>query len=292
VPGDGFDYIHYHVSQASDLANAQGKRVLVVGCNEGREVSLFLDAGAREAWGIDVIDDVGAAYPREGAHYLQMSAEAMELDEDMFDIVFCLATMEHVACPEAAFPELSRVAAPEGFLYVVSAPLWNSRNGHHKGDIFDVDRYPWIHLRFDPETLKRMCKTGEIEYPEWIDDVAVEIDYMMSSEHFNKKAARDYVRICADLEGMVVDRNHFDLEPESVLDLLPADESAELVDRVGDPIELRAATHTLTAWKGRRPPRARSLRPWASTARTWLGDRVAKARARGFDHTRSAARHA
>lgn len=81
--GEAFDYVQYHVDRAARLlADAREKHVLVVGCNEGREVSLFTDAGAREVWGIDLIDDVGSAYLREHAHYLQMSAEAMDQPRD------------------------------------------------------------------------------------------------------------------------------------------------------------------------------------------------------------------
>jgi 2-polyprenyl-3-methyl-5-hydroxy-6-metoxy-1,4-benzoquinol methylase len=90
--GEGFDFVQYHVDRAArDLADARGKRVLVVGCNRGREVSLLLGAGAREVWGIDVMDKMGIEYPHEHARYLKMSAEAMDLDDDMFEIVFCLA---------------------------------------------------------------------------------------------------------------------------------------------------------------------------------------------------------
>jgi len=269
--GEAFDYVQYHVDQAvRHSADARGKRVLVVGCNEGREVSLFLDAGAREVWGIDIIDEVGSGYRREHARYLRMSAEAMDLDDSMFDIVFCLATMEHISRPDAALREISRVTAPEGLLYVVSSPLWHSRYGHHKSDIFDVDRYPWIHLRFHGKTLKRMCETGGIEYPESLEDIADDIDYMMSSEYFNKRPARDYIRICSELKEVVIERNDLDLEPESVLQVLQDDERAVLIDQVGDAIELRAVTHTLTGWKVRRPPRTHTLRTSASTLRTRL----------------------
>jgi SAM-dependent methyltransferase len=249
-----FDYVQYHVNEAAcHLADARGKQVLVVGCNRGREVSLFLEAGAREVWGIDLMDEVGADYPHELARFLKMSAEDMDFDDSMFDIVFCVATMEHISRPETAFPELSRVTAPGGFLYVQSAPLWHSRQGHHKSDIFDVDRYPWIHLRFDSETLKRMCEAGEIEYRGSVEDIGKEVDYMMNSAHFNKKPARDYVRICSELKEVVIERNDLDLEPESMLGLLPDDGRAELINQVGGAIELRALTHTLAArkvWQG------------------------------------------
>jgi SAM-dependent methyltransferase len=282
--GEAFDYVRYHVDQAArDLADATGKHALVVGCNRGREVSLFLEAGAREVWGIDVIDDVGADYPHEHAGYLQTSAEAMDLEDGMFDIVFCLATMEHISRPEAAFPELSRVTAPTGFIYVVSAPLWHSRQGHHKGDVFDVNRYPWIHLRFEAEALKAMCESGEIEYPESVEDIAVEIDYMTSSDHFNKRPARDYVRICSELEEVVIGHNHLDLEPESILELLPPVDRTELIDRVGGAMELRAATHTFAAWKVRRPRRTPQV--WGSRLRNRLRLRD---RARGALASRTA----
>jgi ubiquinone/menaquinone biosynthesis C-methylase UbiE len=276
--GGAFDYVQHHVDEAArHSADARGKRVLVVGCNEGREVSLFLDAGAREAWGIDIIEDVGSAYRREHARYLRMSAEAMELDDSMFDIVFCLATMEHISRPDAALREISRVTAPEGLVYVVSSPLWHSRYGHHKSDIFDVNRYPWIHLRFDAKALKQMCQTGEIEYPESVEDVAKDVDYMMSSAYFNKRPARDYIRICSELEEVVIERNDLDLEPGSVLQLLHDDERAPLFDQVGDAIELRAVTHTLTGWKVRRPRHIRTRR--ISASGPWQRWRARKLRA-------------
>jgi SAM-dependent methyltransferase len=281
--GEAFDYVEYHVDQAArHLADARGKRVLVVGCNRGREVSLFLDAGAREVWGIDVMDEVGIEYPHEHARYLRMSAEAMDLDDSMFEIVFCLATMEHISRPEAAFPEIARVTAPGGFLYVLSAPLWHSRQGHHRSNIFDVDRYPWIHLRFDEEMLKRMCETRQIEYPGSVEDVLDEVGYMMSPAYFNKRPARDYVRICSELKAVVIERNDLDLEPESVLELLPDDDCAELIDQVGDAIELRALTHTLAAWKVRRPPgkHRAATSAWTLRARMRLRTRLRRLRAR------------
>jgi SAM-dependent methyltransferase len=266
-----FDYVRHHVGVvARDLADAREKRVLVVGCNRGREVSLFLEAGAQEVWGMDVMDDVGIEYPHERARYVTMSAEAMDLDEGMFDIVFCLATMEHISRPEAAFPEISRVVAPGGFVYVLSAPLWHSREGHHKSDIFDVDRYPWIHLRFDAETLTRMCESGEIEYPESVEDVAAHVDYMMNAAFFNQRSARDYVRICSELADLVIERNDLHLEPEIVLELLPDGDRAELIDRVGGAIELRAVTHTFVA---RKPPGLPSRRR-ASTSVSALRARL------------------
>jgi hypothetical protein len=92
-------------------------------------------------------------------------------------------------------------------LYVLSAPLWHSRQGHHRSNIFDVDRYPWIHLRFDEETLKRMCETGQIEYRGSVEEVVDEVGYMMNPAYFNKRPARDYVRVGSQLKAVVIERN-------------------------------------------------------------------------------------
>ena len=153
-------------------------------------------------------------------------------------------------------------------MYVVSAPLWNSREGHHKGDIFDMsDRYPWIHLQFTSDEIKQMCARGEIAYPASVGDVTTHIQYMMNPENINQRPARDYIRCCAALAGVVVERNYLDLESESVLGLLTADEFADLSARGVDAMELRALTHNFAGRKEGLPllGRGRSYvqRAWA-----------------------------
>jgi SAM-dependent methyltransferase len=257
--GEIFDYGLYHVDLVSrQLADVTGKRVLVVGCNRGREVSLFLDAGAKEVWGVDVMNEVGIEFPRRRAHYLQMSAESMNLDDEMFEIVFCVATMEHIFGIESALTEIGRVTKLGGFVYVHSAPLWNAREGHHRSNLFDPDRYPWIHLRFAPD--ERMCANGEIEYPESAEDIDSEIDLIMTSDVFNRRSARDYVRACSGLVGFEFERNRLEFEPPSVLELLSDADRSGLAARGIDAFELRALMHTFGAWKGRLPQSKRSMR--------------------------------
>jgi SAM-dependent methyltransferase len=258
---ESFDYGLYHVDLAARrLADVRGKRALVVGCNRGREVSLFLDAGASEVWGIDVMDEIGIEFPRRGAHYLQMSAEAMNFDDEMFEIVFCVATMEHIAGIESAFAEIARVTKTGGFVYVHSAPLWNAREGHHRGNLFDLNRYPWIHLRFTSDELKRMCADGRIEYPESVDDIDSEIDLIMTSDVLNRRPARDYLRVCSGLVGFEFERNRLEFEPPSVLELLSEGDLSTLGARGIDALELRAVMHTFGGWKGRLPQSNRRIR--------------------------------
>lgn len=266
IPADGeravFDYVEYHMARADDLAGVANRSVLVVGCNRGREVSLFIDRGARAVAGIDVLEDVGAEFPHPRASYYRMSAEAMDFEDDRFDIVYCVATLEHVRNPAAAFAEIARVTAPGGLAYVVSAPLWHSRQGHHKAELFDVDRYPWIHLRYSADEIKRMCASGEIAgAPEVI---GPHVDYMLGPANMNQLAARSYVAAAASLDRMCIQTNHLDLESEDVLQLLSSRTLDELAAIGIDSVELRALTHAYVAWKDEMPLSARWSNRWRS----------------------------
>ena len=57
-------------------------------------------ARVRRFGGIDVLPDVGAEYPQKRAHYLRMSAESMEFDNEMFETLSSASqrwsTHEHV----------------------------------------------------------------------------------------------------------------------------------------------------------------------------------------------------
>jgi SAM-dependent methyltransferase len=184
-----------------------------------------------------------------------MSVEEMSFADDRFDVVFCVATMEHVARPDLGFAEIGRVVAPFGLAYVCSTPLWHSRQGHHKADIFDVDDYPWLHLRYSADELKRMCADGQIALTRDV-DADPHIDYMLDVANMNQLPARAYVAAASALERMVVERNELELEDEAVLGLVDADSLRDLEVRGIDQVELRALTHHYVGWKDERPREA------------------------------------
>ena len=246
-----FDYVEYHIERADELAGVSGNSVLIVGCNRGREVASFIERDAGSVTGIDVLLDVGVDFPDPRASYHQMSVEAMDFADESFDMVFCVATMEHVAHPAAAFAEIARVSAPRGLAYVVSAPLWHSRQGHHKGELFDVTRYPWLHLRYTADEIKAMCASGEIAADPAI--IGPHVDYMLDPANMNQLPARSYVAAAASLYRMIAASNELDLEDEAVLELLPESALAALAARGIDAVELRALTHAYIGWKDETP---------------------------------------
>ncbi len=233
--GAGVDYNAVHASVAWSYA-PRARRVLVVGCNRGGDCSHFVQFGAREVHGVDVAEEVGADYTHAVVQYHRCSAEEMPLADDGFDLVYCFATMEHIPEIERAFREMARVTAVGGVVYCVASPLWNSRFGHHKPDLFGA--VPWIHLRMSPEEIVSYARATGISPPEGIE---AHVEYMLHPAFFNKTPAHRYITVCSMLPGMEVIRNHIDFEPDCLL--TPVVE-LELKDRGYGRTELLALTHT------------------------------------------------
>ena len=143
----------------------------------------------------------------------------------------------------AAFAEMTRVTAPGGIVYSVAAPLWNSRHGHHKGDLFE--HHPWVHLRLDRDEIVALCHREGIESP---DEQSIEehVDYMLDSRYFNQVPARRYVEASEALADVELIRNDLALdEPEGLTPALEAELGSVGYSRD----ELLASAHTLVARK-------------------------------------------
>lgn len=197
------DYHSFHIGEACHLMDPRGKRVLVVGCQWGIECGMFARLGAREVHGVDVEDDIGREFKAPNVRYIKTSAEALELPSSSYDLVYCVATMEHVHRIDKAFPELVRVAAPGGLIYCVAAPLWNSGGGHHKDNFFRA--YPWIHLLYSEVEIIEIChRDGIVAHDTPIEN---HVRYMLNPRFFNKVYARDYVAVCQTLTDVTVHKN-------------------------------------------------------------------------------------
>jgi SAM-dependent methyltransferase len=182
---------------APDLAGAS---VLVVGCGRGLDCELFVRAGADVA-GIDICDDIGADFP--DARYLRSSVEDIQIVSDSFDVVYTLATMEHVHGIDRAFAEMVRVAKPGGLIYSFAAPLWFSRNGHH---MECLEPYPWIHLRMRPAEIAEFAAARGILHDG--QPVAQNMDFLFCSPYFNRLPVCAYTRVTEQLPVSTVIQNY------------------------------------------------------------------------------------
>lgn len=210
---DSIDYNLINIQQAANIFPVPGAKVLVVGANSGGDCKHFVDLGAHEVHGLDVVENVGADFRHEKTFYHRMSAEKMELPDNYFDIVYCFATMEHVPNIDAAFQEMARVTKPGDGVFCVAAPLWNSPYGHHMGCFHG---HPWVHLRMGRDEIIHYCKKVGIS-GERGHSVEAIVDYMLNPEYFNKRPSIDYISACKNLPKMKVLVNSLDLNPETML---------------------------------------------------------------------------
>jgi SAM-dependent methyltransferase len=116
-------YQELFADRAAELCQLKHSRILIVGANTGEDCKLFVDRGAAEVHGLDVIEDVGKGFLHRRVTYHHSSIEHTDLPSNYFDLVFAVATMEHVPDIRAGFSEMERLARPSGIIYSVAAPL-------------------------------------------------------------------------------------------------------------------------------------------------------------------------
>jgi SAM-dependent methyltransferase len=193
----------YHAHTAMGWFDPQGLDVLVVGCALGEDCIPFVDNGAASVTGLDHRDNIGVDFAHPRVSYVRHTAEQMPLPSGRFDLVYSLATLEHIDGLEETCREMARVLAPGGGLYCVSAPLWHTREGPHWGEA--MNDVPWAHLRFPPDEVIRMAEARGVEK---------ELARLLMHVACNKRRARDYVDAFAGL-GLEVIRNEIGLETEA-----------------------------------------------------------------------------
>jgi ubiquinone/menaquinone biosynthesis C-methylase UbiE len=239
------DYNYIHAHRAKTYLNPRGKVCLVVGCARGKDCTYFVEFGATEVHGVDIVDEIGMDFNHPKVKYHRTSAEVMDhLASDYYDLVYCFATMEHIPRIDLAFSEMVRVAKSSGFVYCFSAPLWNSRQGHHEGRFFES--YPWIHLRLSKQQVIDYCERNNIVDREYGYPMESHVEYMFNPAYFHMLPAKAYMDVCNNLKGMRIIRNQLSFDyPEH----LTPEIHSELAARGYTRDELLAAAHTFVGRK-------------------------------------------
>ncbi len=213
------------------------KSVLVVGCGTGEDCLPFVEAGAIVS-GLDITDEIGKNFMTSGVKYYRGSIEGCVLESASFDLVFSIATMEHVHNIQAGFREMARLTKPGGLIYSMAAPLWHSRTGHH------LDRLsfmPWIHLRLTSQDILAYCHANGIQNPDH--DIAYDVEFMFS-DYFNRLPSWQYLEACRGMDVQNLVRN--DVWCDGAEELTP-EILAELEPKGYTRGELLGVTHRLVA---------------------------------------------
>ena len=160
-------HIDFFQEHLADLPLA-GKRVLEIGVGSGGELLRLLqdhEPAIDELVGINNIDYPAVDVGRR-ARLVKADVCAMAFAEHEFDLVFSLATFEHVHDLQRAVQQIHRVLRPGGLLIAKWSPIWNGFDGHHYGATVKVNQIqaielPWAHLIFDRTTLGAYLVDGE-----------------------------------------------------------------------------------------------------------------------------------
>jgi SAM-dependent methyltransferase len=202
-----------HARAAANLLDIRKSKVLVVGANTGEDCAQFIKLGACEVHGLDVIPEVGSKFPHGRVTYHRQSIEQTDLPTGFFDLVYSVATMEHVPDIFAGYSEMSRLVKPSGFIYSVASPIWNSPYGHHMACF---DGHPWVHLNFTKDEIAEYARAHSISSLPGV-PLHHTISYMMHPDYFNRRSAAEYDAAIRGLRGIEVIENELLREDPKLL---------------------------------------------------------------------------
>jgi len=139
---------------------------LDIGCAKGFLVKAFRDLGI-EAWGVDVSEYALSSAPddiRPNLHKVDLNREPLPFEDQYFDFITFLGTIEYLDDHKHILREISRVLRDAGGLYL------NTLSRKDPKDKFRInihDKYYWIRefqsngLRVVPEKLSVFLKARD-----------------------------------------------------------------------------------------------------------------------------------
>ena len=240
------NYHRSHSQIASKLVQGRrlrGRKALVVGCAGGKSLRRFIRLGAREVHGLDISPQIGLEFQHRKVKYFRDSVEDMHLPDEQYDLVYSMATMEHVHDLESAAREMVRVTKSKGIIYWVAAPLWNSIHGHHCLRLFG--HFPWIHLRLCDEEIWDFCSRNNLNDP-WEREVKTVVPRMFNRACFNQAPSSKYLDVCRSLKDVHVITNRLEFDVER---MLKAEVYSELEEKGFTRQELLARGHIFSGRK-------------------------------------------
>jgi 2-polyprenyl-3-methyl-5-hydroxy-6-metoxy-1,4-benzoquinol methylase len=139
---------------------AEGRRVLDAACGVGYGTTMLAAAGAREAVGLDVAEDVIATAndsARAGASFVVGDVRSLPFRDGSFDLVTCFEAIEHVDDAGVVLAEIARVLAPHGIL-LISSPNpdgYVPGNPHHVREFRARELEELLAQHFSHTTVRR-----------------------------------------------------------------------------------------------------------------------------------------
>ena len=112
-------------------------KVLDAACGQGYGSYLMKCWGAKEVDGIDISEDAicqaKKIFKADGLNYTQNTIESLPYEDNTFDLVVSLETMEHIDDVDSFLKEIKRVLKPDGVI-ILSCP---NDNYYYQNDDFE-----------------------------------------------------------------------------------------------------------------------------------------------------------
>jgi SAM-dependent methyltransferase len=213
-----FDHKIPYLLKANQEIDLFGKSVLEVGGSLPAGLVLE-DIGAKQWTAIEEIDywnEISAELPtnnispietakyKSTIKYQILTGGIENLPESFyqkFDVIFSIATFEHIAKLPDALDKMYKALRPGGKVFSLFSPIWSAHDGHHLTDVYDEygNFYyfgkspipPWSHLLMRPiEMYDYLINANHSR--SFANKV---IYYIYNSNHINRFMFEDYVDI-------------------------------------------------------------------------------------------------
>lgn len=166
--------------------------------------------------------------------YLENIEDLPEEYYNQYDLIFSIATFEHIHKLPLALDKMFLALKPGGKLFSMFSPIWSAHDGHHLPDIVDKQGKkfvfygycpipPWGHLLMTPpEMYSHLCQFTDKETANLI------VYYIYHSPHINRLFTEDYLEY---INQSSFTTDYIDLIPSLPLDLELKSKLEELYPR-------------------------------------------------------------
>jgi SAM-dependent methyltransferase len=133
----------------------QGMSVAEIGCAEGGVLSAFVEEGASNALGTDIVQvrlDKAVDYSSRANLNIEYTnhdivySEPLDKWKQKFDLVLLRDVIEHLDYTDIALRNIRKIIKPGGCLYVTFPPYYSPFGGHQHTVANTGGKLPYIHL--------------------------------------------------------------------------------------------------------------------------------------------------